>query len=105
MFDHLVSYRCHRNFTLELDLEPFNASFPRPSLSKSIGNGVQFLNRHLSSKLFNDKESMEPLLNFLRQHNYNGMVRTLTSSPPGSLPRAPGAPSSDPRDGSVCCRR
>ncbi|XP_072952908.1 sucrose synthase 1 [Typha angustifolia] len=60
------------NFVLELDFEPFNASFPRPSMSKSIGNGVQFLNRHLSSKLFQDKESLYPLLNFLRAHNYNG---------------------------------
>lgn len=62
------------NFVLELDFEPFNASFPRPSLSKSIGNGVQFLNRHLSSKLFHDRESLYPLLNFLRAHNYKGMV-------------------------------
>ncbi|KAJ1689882.1 hypothetical protein LUZ63_014037 [Rhynchospora breviuscula] len=59
-------------FTLELDFEPFNASFPKPSLSKSIGNGVQFLNRHLSSKLFQDKEHLFPLLNFLRAHNYKG---------------------------------
>jgi sucrose synthase len=59
-------------FTLELDFEPFNASFPKPSLSKSIGNGVQFLNRHLSSKLFQDKESLSPLVNFLRAHNYKG---------------------------------
>ena len=64
----------NNNFVLELDFEPFNASFPRPSLSKSIGNGVQFLNRHLSSKLFHDKESMYPLLNFLRAHNYKGVV-------------------------------
>ncbi|MQL80204.1 hypothetical protein Taro_012658 [Colocasia esculenta] len=70
---------CHSNFVLELDFEPFNASFPRPSLSKSIGNGVQFLNRHLSSKLFHDKESMEPLLNFLRKHNYNGMTMMLNN--------------------------
>ncbi|XP_020242929.1 sucrose synthase 2-like [Asparagus officinalis] len=60
------------NFVLELDFEPFNASFPRLSLSKSIRNGVQFLNRYLSSKLFNDKESMWPLLNFLRVHSYRG---------------------------------
>ncbi|KAF3323469.1 sucrose synthase 2 [Carex littledalei] len=65
------------NFVLELDFEPFNASFPRPSLSKSIGNGVQFLNRHLSSKLFHDKESLYPLLNFLRAHNYKGMTMML----------------------------
>jgi len=65
------------NFVLELDFEPFNASFPRLSLSKSIGNGVQFLNRHLSSKLFQDRESLYPLLNFLRAHNYKGMTMML----------------------------
>nr|AOR83337.1 sucrose synthase A [Lilium davidii var. unicolor] len=70
--EELVDGSGRNNFTLELDFEPFNASFPRPSLSKSIGNGVQFLNRHLSSKLFQNKESMYPLLNFLRAHHYNG---------------------------------
>ena len=59
---------------LELDFEPFNASFPRPTLNKSIGNGVEFLNRHLSAKLFHGKESLKPLLEFLRLHNYNGKV-------------------------------
>lgn len=59
---------------LELDFEPFNASFPRPTLNKSIGNGVEFLNRHLSAKLFHDKESMQPLLEFLRLHSYKGTV-------------------------------
>ena len=59
---------------LELDFEPFNASFPRPTLSKSIGNGVEFLNRHLSAKLFHDKESMHPLLEFLRVHCHKGKV-------------------------------
>uniref|UniRef100_A0A1D1ZL72 Sucrose synthase n=1 Tax=Anthurium amnicola TaxID=1678845 RepID=A0A1D1ZL72_9ARAE len=75
--EELINGGHNDNFVLELDFEPFNASFPRPSLSKSIGNGVQFLNRHLSSKLFNDKESMEPLLNFLRKHNYKGMTMML----------------------------
>ncbi|CAN1341225.1 Sucrose synthase [Linum perenne] len=62
------------NFTLELDFEPFNASFPRSSLSKSIGNGVEFLNRHLSAKLFHDKESMHPLLEFLKVVGQNMML-------------------------------
>lgn len=62
------------DFVLELDFEPFTDSFPRPTLSKSIGNGVQFLNRHLSSKMFHDKESMYPLLDFLRVHSYKGKV-------------------------------
>nr|CAD1827350.1 unnamed protein product [Ananas comosus var. bracteatus] len=50
---------------------------PAPSQSKSIGNGVQFLNRHLSSKLFQDKDCMYPLLNFLRAHNYKGTTMML----------------------------
>ncbi|KAK8650671.1 hypothetical protein V6N13_140299 [Hibiscus sabdariffa] len=60
------------HFVLELDFEPFNASFPRPNRSSSIGNGVQFLNRHLSSNMFRNKDCLEPLLNFLRVHKYKG---------------------------------
>ncbi|OIV98343.1 hypothetical protein TanjilG_16670 [Lupinus angustifolius] len=59
-------------FVLELDFEPFNASFPKPALNKSIGNGVEFLNRHLSAKLFHDRESLNLLLEFLKLHSYNG---------------------------------
>ncbi|XVF22174.1 hypothetical protein REPUB_Repub12eG0151000 [Reevesia pubescens] len=62
----------NEKIVLELDLEPFNASFPRPNRSSSIGNGVQFLNRHLSSNMFRNKDSLEPLLNFLRVHKYKG---------------------------------
>lgn len=61
-------------YLLELDFEPFNASFPRLSRSSSIGNGVQFLNRHLSSIMFRNKESLEPLLDFLRVHRHKGHV-------------------------------
>ncbi|KAK0572784.1 hypothetical protein LWI29_037266 [Acer saccharum] len=70
--EELVDGGSNGNFVLELDFEPFNASFPRPTLSKSIGNGVEFLNRHLSAKLFHDKESMHPLLEFLRVHCHKG---------------------------------
>lgn len=70
--EELVDGSLNGNFVLELDFEPFNASFPRPTLSKSIGNGVEFLNRHLSAKLFHDKESLHPLLEFLRVHCHKG---------------------------------
>ncbi|KAM0913819.1 hypothetical protein ACQ4PT_011910 [Festuca glaucescens] len=70
--EQLVDEHASSKFVLELDFEPFNASFPRPSMSKSIGNGVQFLNRHLSTNLFQDKESLYPLLNFLKAHNHKG---------------------------------
>ncbi|KAI4377033.1 hypothetical protein MLD38_014728 [Melastoma candidum] len=70
--EELVDGSTNGNFILELDFEPFTASFPRPTLSKSIGNGVEFLNRHLSAKLFHDKESLHPLLEFLQVHCYKG---------------------------------
>nr|QHZ00911.1 sucrose synthase 4 [Paeonia lactiflora] len=75
--EELVDGSTNGNFVLELDFEPFNASFPRPTLSKSIGNGVEFLNRHLSAKLFHDKESLHPLLEFLRAHHYKGKTMML----------------------------
>jgi hypothetical protein len=62
-------------FMLELDFGPFNARFPRLKIPKSIGNGVQFLNRHLSSHLFNNPESMVPMFEFLRTHRYRGEVK------------------------------
>ncbi|KAE8803395.1 Sucrose synthase 1 [Hordeum vulgare] len=59
----------NKYFVLQLDFEPFNASFPRPSMSKSIGNGVQVLNMHLSSKLFHDNDFF-----LQRIHHNNSLV-------------------------------
>ncbi|KAL2481924.1 Sucrose synthase 4 [Abeliophyllum distichum] len=70
--EELVDGPANGNFVLELDFEPFTASFPKPTLTKSIGNGVEFLNRHLSAKMFHDRDSMTPLLDFLRMHHYKG---------------------------------
>ncbi|KAG6542378.1 hypothetical protein Mapa_016207 [Marchantia paleacea] len=56
------------NFVLELDFEPFGAEFPRLTRPSSVGNGVQFLNRHLSSSLFRGADSMQPLFEFLKIH-------------------------------------
>ncbi|KAK9169298.1 hypothetical protein Syun_001438 [Stephania yunnanensis] len=56
------------------DFEPFNATFPRPTRSSSIGNAVQFLNRHLSLIMFRNKDCLEPLLDFLRAHKHKGHV-------------------------------
>lgn len=75
--EELVDGHCNNNYVLELDLEPFNATFPRPTRSSSIGNGVQFLNRHLSSIMFRNKESLEPLLHFLRKHKHDGRAMML----------------------------
>ncbi|PIN13538.1 Glycosyltransferase [Handroanthus impetiginosus] len=75
--EDLVNGTSNGHFVLELDFEPFTASFPKPTLTKSIGNGVEFLNRHLSAKMFHDKESMAPLLDFLRMHHYKGKTMML----------------------------
>ncbi|KAK9161620.1 hypothetical protein Syun_007961 [Stephania yunnanensis] len=72
--EELVDHENNNNFILELDFEPFNATFPRPTRSSSIGNGVQFLNRHLSSIMFRNKDCLEPLLDFLRAHKHKGHV-------------------------------
>ncbi|GLJ52644.1 hypothetical protein SUGI_1120470 [Cryptomeria japonica] len=54
------------DYALELDFEPFNASFPRMTRPSSIGDGINFLSKNLSSRLFHDGESMQPLLDFLQ---------------------------------------
>nr|BAA88981.1 sucrose synthase [Citrus unshiu] len=75
--EELVDASFNERFVLELDFEPFNATFPRPNRSSSIGNGVQFLNRHLSSSMFRNKDCLEPLLDFLRAHKYKGHLLML----------------------------
>ncbi|KAK4432770.1 Sucrose synthase [Sesamum alatum] len=75
--EELVNGTSNDNFVLELDFEPFTASFPKPTLTKWIGNGVEFLNRHLSAKMFHDRDSMTPLLDFLRMHHYKGKTMML----------------------------
>jgi sucrose synthase len=60
-------------WTLEIDLEPFNRNFPRMHESRSIGRGVEFLNRKLSSQLFIDiEQSARLLIDFMRVHQVRG---------------------------------
>ncbi len=63
----------HNQWTLEIDLAPFNRGFPRMKESKSIGRGVEFLNRYLSNRLFADLEKGGGrLLKFLHVHQHQG---------------------------------
>jgi len=58
---------------LEVDLGPFNREFPRLKESRSIGDGVSFLNRRLSSEIFRDLDKGDRrLLEFLRVHSVKG---------------------------------
>ena len=58
---------------LELDIAPFNRGFPMMGKSKSIGRGMEFLNRHLASQMFRDRTAAgEQLLRFLKLHQVDG---------------------------------
>lgn len=55
---------------LEVDFAPFNREFPRMQEERSIGRGVEFLNRRLSSQLFQEHKGDRHLLEFLRIHQH-----------------------------------
>ncbi|KAM7274916.1 hypothetical protein ACFE04_016782 [Oxalis oulophora] len=83
--EELVDGSCNGDFVLELDFKPSTGNLPLPSHPKSIGNGMEFLNRQLSAKLFHDKDGMLPLLQFLQSHTrqgkklmLNGRIQTIT---------------------------
>lgn len=58
---------------LELDFQPFYDYTPTIRDPKNIGKGVQFLNRFLSSKLFQDpRQWLESLYTFLSLHSFQG---------------------------------
>ncbi len=59
---------------LEIDLTPFERHFPKMTQTRSIGHGVEFLNRRFSSRLANDlAKGDELILSFLNEHGYGGM--------------------------------
>ncbi len=66
-------YHPNEGAILELDFAPFYDYTPTIRDPKNIGKGVQYLNRYLSSKLFQDsRQWLESLFIFLRLHQYNG---------------------------------
>jgi sucrose synthase len=65
----------------EIDLGPFNREFPKLTESRSIGRGVEFLNRRLSSDLFqNIEKGDQRLYNFLRVHQCQGIQLMLNET-------------------------
>ncbi len=66
---------------LEIDLEPFLRDFPKMHETRSIGRGVEFLNRRLSSQLFEDSgKGNRLLLDFLRVHRYQQQTLMLNEA-------------------------
>ncbi|KAM3388840.1 hypothetical protein ACQJBY_011145 [Aegilops geniculata] len=58
--------------SLEVDFGALDLSTPRLTLPSSIGNGMQFVSKFMSSKLNGRPESMKPLLEYLLTLNYRG---------------------------------
>ncbi|HUF46407.1 MAG TPA: sucrose synthase [Vicinamibacterales bacterium] len=76
---------------LEIDLAPFERGFPRLAESRSIGRGVEFLNRYLSGRLFAPgDDGPTRLLEFLRLHQLHGQQLMLSDEikTPDQLRRA-----------------
>jgi sucrose synthase len=67
------SHADNNHWPLEIDLYPFNREFPKLKESRSVGQGVEFLNRRLSSELFQNLDNGDRrLLEFLRVHQVKG---------------------------------
>lgn len=63
----------NNNNMLNLDFSPFYDNSPFVRDSKNIGAGVEYLNRYLSSQMFNDTAKWKTLLfNFLHLHKHDG---------------------------------
>ncbi|XP_047090368.1 sucrose synthase 7-like [Lolium rigidum] len=58
--------------SLEIDFGALDLSTPHLTLPSSIGNGMQFVSKFMSSKLSDKPESMKPLLDYLLSLNYRG---------------------------------
>lgn len=72
--DRLVNrYNPQEGDVFEIDFQPFYDYSPTIRDPKNIGKGVAFLNRYLSSKLFQDpRQWQDALFNFLRLHSHGG---------------------------------
>jgi sucrose synthase len=72
---------------LEIDLGPFGHPFPRLREARSIGRGVEYLNRHLSGKLLAEADSgAHRLIRFLSLHTCDGqqlMLEPVANDPDG----------------------
>ena len=69
--EQLVTGNRSEHYPLEIDFSPFSREFFKLQEEKSIGRGLEFLNRRLSSGLFAELERGDNrLLRFLQVHRY-----------------------------------
>lgn len=81
--DRLVSPNGLDEPILEIDFMPFERDFPKMHQTRSIGHGVEFLNRTFSNRLGSSLAKDELLFEFLQLHGYQDrpfMINSLISS-------------------------
>ena len=71
-------YRAKDENALEVDFGALQYSTPRLNLSSSIGNGMNFISKFLSTKLWVEKEAATPLVEHLLSLNHHDDVRQRT---------------------------
>jgi sucrose synthase len=79
--ESLISNPAPSDWELEVDLGPFSREIFKLKEADSIGRGVEFLNRRLSSRLFEEGGiGNDRLLGFLRLHRYRDQTLMLSDS-------------------------
>ena len=79
--EHLAAGTQEDDWVLEIDLAPFSREFYKLHETDSIGRGVEFLNRRLSTRLFDDLSAgNERLMSFLQIHRYRDQQLMLNNT-------------------------
>ena len=68
--------RANDEDALEIDFGASDFSTPRMALSSSIGNGVGFISKFMTSRLHGSCDSAKPFLDYLQALNHHGEVHT-----------------------------
>lgn len=82
MFKEQLAQNPRAASSLEIDFGPFSREFPKLKETRSIGQGLLFLNRQLSSGMFtHPQRGAEKLLHFLGVHTIEGQQMMFLSTP------------------------
>lgn len=68
--------RANDENALEIDFGAMDFSIPHLTLSSSIGNGVSYIPKFISSKITGTSDAAKPLLDYLLALNHQGEVPT-----------------------------
>lgn len=81
-FKEQLAHHPRSSSMLEIDFGPFGRDFPKLKETRSIGQGLLFLNRQLSSGMFTQPQlGAQKLLHFLGAHTIEGQQMMFLSAP------------------------